>query len=205
MAVLSNADLRSEYFGVTGDVTEPLVAAFKFALSDLNEDTTEALFLEASRAAIETNLRSAILYASRMDEAAAAGEADLVRESQFDGLTYFHVIAPLVAALDLESAPAIEAAFMQGADSGVGQVDLSGAPVLDDVVQAAERILEAAGVDVGSFGTSALRRTSRFPGEEVATFLVPAQEKDLVSRTKVDLIQESVFYEMFFFSVKCLS
>lgn len=151
--VLSNADLRSEYFGVPGDVTEPLVAAFQSALSDLNADTTEALFLEAARAAIVTNLRSAIRYASRMDEAAAAGEADLVRESQFEGLTYLRVIAPLVAALDPESAAAIEAAFTQGADSGVGQFDLSGDPILDDVVQAAERILEAAGVDVGSFGT----------------------------------------------------
>lgn len=148
------ADSRSINFGMPGDVNDGVAAAFEGALSDLNVDTIEALLDEVTEGMLVTFLRAVIRYANRMDEAAAAGEPDIVRENQFEGLAYLRVIQPLAAALDASGAEAIESAFVQGAESGIGEVDLENyEPVLGTVENAVGAILDAAGLDMESLGT----------------------------------------------------
>ena len=142
-----NNDRRKNEFNPPsgGDVNEFVTSAFETALSDgVTVESATNLFREVTLGSLLTYLRAAIRYATKLDAYAAAGDEDKVRRYQYEGLSYFNVIEPIVADLAPDAADAIVSAFTQTDGVVPADVDLETyEPVLDDVKEAVASVLES--------------------------------------------------------------
>ena len=153
-----NNDRRKNEFNppAGGDVNEFVTSAFETALSDgVTEESATNLLREVVLGSLLTYLRAAIRYATKLDAHAAAGDEDEVREYQYEGLSYFNVVEPIVADLAPDAANAIVSAFTQTDGVVPADVDLETyEPVLDDVKEAVASVLESVGLTpdlIGAF------------------------------------------------------
>lgn len=152
-APYGTGESRSGNFGLAGDVTERIVEAFEAAQSDLSEETLEALFAEVQKSTLITYLRAAVRYAARMDSNAEDEDPGNLRVNQLEGLAFFRVVEPYAASLDADAAEIIDSTFAvtEYPPDADGNIDISEyEEVGESVLEAAEAILEAAGIDIES-------------------------------------------------------
>jgi len=160
-ALYGTGESRSGNFGLPGDVTAKVEAAFEAAMaalsvetsggaaSDAQQDVLEDLFDTVAEAVFITYLRAALRYGVRMDGDAAAGNPENLRVNQLEGLAFFRAISPLVALVDEDNAEAVEDFFVVEKYAPVdGVIDLSDyEDIADDLEAVIDEILEEAGID----------------------------------------------------------
>ena len=98
-------------------------------------------------------LRAAVRYAARMDGNAEDEDPANLRVNQLEGLAFFRVVEPYAASLDADAAETIDSLFAvtQYPPDADGNIDLGDyEEVGESVLDAAEAILEAAGIDIES-------------------------------------------------------
>jgi len=161
-APYGTGESRSGNFGLPGDVTADIEAAFESAMaalsvetgggaaSDAQEEIVEALFDAVARATTITYLRAALRYGIRMDGDAAAGNPDNLRVNQLEGLAFFRAVQPLVAAFDEDLAEAVEDFFVVAnyEPDESGEIDLSDYEDIGEALgEVIDDILEELGID----------------------------------------------------------
>ena len=110
----STAQAREQEFGVGTLITRRLQLFAKDglkALVDKKAAVARAAHDQLVRDITTSYVQSAILAASKVDAALAAGNADEARVSQAQGWAYYRVIEPLIARSNTTAAEAIAAVF----------------------------------------------------------------------------------------------
>lgn len=109
-APFRTADRRGEDFGTGSAVNDAMLAAVQAAQAAAVDGDVEGLRTatsEITRRVTITYLQAALKYAAGIDAALEAGDEEEARVQQAEGLAFFRVVAPLVAATDEEAARAV--------------------------------------------------------------------------------------------------
>jgi len=160
-APYGTGESRSGNFGLPGDVTANIEAAFEAAMAALSVQTGGGAATEAQQEVVEslydtieeattiTYLRAALRYGTRMDGDAAAGNPDNLRVNQLEGLAFFRAVQPLVAEFDPDLATAVESFFLVSKYEPVdGEIDLSDyEDITSDLGDVIDELLETLGID----------------------------------------------------------
>ena len=141
------ANKRGDNFGTGTSVNDTILAEMivgRDALLSGDADTAQAAADEIIRQIHITYIQASIRYASKMGSDLAGGDTDKARVHQAEGLSFYMVIEPMVAAADSSAAETI---------SGVYDLSNEAADPGSSVLEALESVYSALGISADEIGS----------------------------------------------------